>query len=401
MKKYQLSRQYRFLTSEDVSQTNSKIADQLKQGEVFGLINRSSGDCIILNTPMYLFLKEYKTPKKIEEVAAILANTFNSTQQAVLPIVQQFFKEMKQQGIIISPKAVKHTEIIEPYTSGTLLDHYRIEKNLSSNLPIEVYKATNLLSQQNVILKVLRIPSLLGEKKQKKWRKTFKKEFSIQKILRGHPNICQLLELTPDYAVLEWIDGISLRKWVDEGGVFDTSLRQTFLSQILNSYSFMHAKGILHGDIHSSNIFISNNSTIKIIDFDLAHQLTKNNHLPELGGGVPEFIPPENIRFSAFDIVKGKANYRTEVYQLGIIAYWIVYGKLPFTGEIWQDMAADILHKDIDFANLCSNGDEVSPSLVAFLKKSLAKTPDNRFASAIEMSKSFRKISNKNDKILA
>lgn len=391
MGKFQLSKQYRFTTEEDLNESDTTIAAQLKSGERYGLLDTASGECIIINSTMYLFLKEYETPKTLEEVAQFFATTFDSTLEEVLPIVKQFFKEMKEQGVILNPKKVERSETFETYNTGTLIDHYRIEKNLSVNLPLEVYKATNTYSNQIVVLKLLRIPTNLLQKRVELWRKKFRKEFKIQKILRGHPHISNLIDLRLDYAVSEWIEGISLRRRLDEGVAPTVSLRDSLLQQILDAYAFMHHKNILHGDVHFSNILLSNDTTIKIIDFDLAHRLTKKKQTPSVRGGMPDFIPPENIRFDAFEIVKGKANYRTEVYQLGIIAYWMTYGKLPFSGDTWQDLATNILKNDIDFPNESASGDPVSPKMTAFLKKSLDKKPKNRFASAVKMNNAFKK----------
>ena len=222
--------------------------------------------------------------------------------------------------------------------------------------------------------------------------KKFRKEFKIQKILRGHLNICNLLDLKPDYAVSEWIEGISLRRRLDEGVAPSAEEQKILLAQIIETYAFMHNKNILHGDVHYSNILVSNNENIKIIDFDLAHRLTDKHKPPSVRGGMADFIPPENINFSAFDIVKGKANYRTEVYQLGIIAYCITYSQLPFNGETWQELATNILTRDIDFPILSPSGDVVSPKMITFLQKCLEKKPKNRFASAEKMNKAFKKM---------
>ncbi len=392
MRKFQLSKQYRFTTTEDLNESDSTIAVQLKSGECYGLLDTASSECIIINDTMYQFLKQYETPKTLEEVAQFFATTFDSALDEVLPIVKKFFKEMTERGVILNPKKVERSETPEPYTTGTLIDHYRIEKNLSVNLPLEVYKATNTYNNQIVVLKLLRIPTHLSQKHIEVWRKKFRKEFKIQKILRGHPYICNLIELKLDYAVSEWIEGISLRRRLDEGVAPSALLRDSLLQQILETYAFMHYKNILHGDVHFSNILLSNDTMIKIIDFDLAHRLTKKKKSPSVRGGMPDFIPPENIRFDAFEIVKGKANYRTEVYQLGIIAYWMTYGKLPFGGDTWQDLATNILKNGIDFPTLSASGDPVSPKMKAFLEKSLAKKPKNRFTSAIEMNTAFKKI---------
>ncbi len=385
MRKFQLSKQYRFTTEGDLNESDTTIATQLKSGERHGLLDTASGECIIINSTMYLFLKEYETPKTLKEVAHFFAAAFESKFEEVLPIVKQFFKEMKERGVILNPKKVEYSEIPQPYNAGTLIDHYRIEKNLSTNLPLEVYKATDTRTEQLVILKLLRIPTHLSQKRAVQWRKKFRKEFKIQKILRGHSNICNLIDLKLDYAVSEWIEGMSLRRRLDEGIALPAAIRDTLLQQIIEAYAFMHQKNILHGDVHFSNILWLNDTSIKVIDFDLAHQLTKRKKFASVRGGMPDFIPPENIHFHAFEIVKGKANYRTEVYQLGIIAYWMTYGKLPFIGDTWQELATDILKKDIDFPTLSASGDAVSPKMIVFLQKSLAKKPKNRFDSAMEM----------------
>ena len=217
MKKYQLSRQYRFTTDEDINKTDSAIATQLKSGECYGLLDEASSECIIINSTMYLFLKEYETPKTLDEVAQFFSETFDSTLDEVRPIVKQFFTEMKEQGVLTDSQQVEDFEVVNPYLPGTLIDHYRIEKNLTVSLPLEVYEATDTRNNQLVILKLLRTPSFLPPKGIAQWRKRFRKEFKIQKILRGHPHICHLLDLQPDYAVSEWIEGISLRRRLVEG----------------------------------------------------------------------------------------------------------------------------------------------------------------------------------------
>ena len=392
MRKYQLSQQYRLTTAEDIADTESTTTAQLKQGDIYGLIDSASGECLIVNSTMHLFLTQYATPKTLQEVTLVFAELYHATPQEVSPIVEQFFKEMKERGVIVSLKSSEKFEIITAYPVGMLIDGYRIEENLSVNLPLEVYKATDTKTDKPVILKMLRIPTRLSDKWRVQWRENFRKEFDIQKILRGHPHICQLIDLTPDYAVLEWAEGISLGSRLAKGAPLNEALREQILLQLVDSYAFMHTKNILHGDVHARNILVSDAHHIKIIDFDLAHQLTETKAFPLVRGGAPDFVPPENVRFDAFNIVKGKANYRTEVYQLGIIAYWMTYGKMPFTGDVWQDLATNILNKEVDFPSVSSNNDALSLDMRAFLKKCLAKNPKNRFASANEMAKTLKQL---------
>jgi eukaryotic-like serine/threonine-protein kinase len=384
MRKYQLSQQFRLTNAQNTEGTLSANEDAF-----YGLIDTASDECIALNSTMYLFLKQYETPKTLAEIAQFFAESFDATAKEVLPIVRSFFNEMQDKGVIVAPKMVENSEIIAPHAVGTVVDSYRIEENLSVNLPLEVYKATDLKTGEYVILKMLRLPRRLSQKQLERAREKFREEFDIQKILRGCPTICQLLDLTPDYAVLEWFDSTSLRRRLAEPQGIDASLRDNLLTQILDSYAFMHKKNILHGDVHARNILLSDDNQIKIIDFDLAHSLTNQANFPPVGGGAPAFIPPENVQFDAFNIVKGTANYQTEVYQLGIIAYWMTYGKVPFSGETWAILGHHILNAPIDFPTVNSLGDKILLGTRLFLKKSLSRCPQNRFPSAREMREAF------------
>ena len=386
MRKYQLSQQFQLTNAQ-----NTEGSPPSNQDEFYGLIDTASDECVVINSTMHLFLKQYETPKTLTDIAQFFADSFSTTTKEVLPIVRSFFSEMQERGVIVTPKTVGNSEIILPHAIGAVIDAYRIEENLSINLPIEVYKATDLKTGEFVILKMLRLPKKLSKKRQSEARQTSKKEFDIQKILRGCPTVCQLLDLTDDYAVLEWFESTSLRRRLADSESINEVLRDNLLMQILDCYCFMHKKTVLHGDVHARNILLSENNQIKIIDFDLAHLLKNTTDFPPVRGGAPEFIPPENVQFDAFNIVKGTANYQTEVYQLGIIAYWMTYGKVPFSGATWQELGSDILTKPIDFP-LTNGKNKVSLGLRLFLKKSLARNPQNRFASAREMRDDFSLI---------
>ena len=387
MKNYQLSPQYRLTTAEN---TEGSCASH--QGNFYGLIDTASDECVVINSTMHYFLTQYETPKTLTEVAQFFAQTFDATLKEVLPIVRSFFNDMQERDVIITPKSAQNSEIITPYAIGTMIDTYQIDTQLSGNLPLEVYKATDVNTKETVILKVLRLSSKLSKKQREAAQENFQKEFLIQKLLRGCPTICQLLDLTPNYAVLEWFDSTSLRRRLaDEEGI-EATLRDNLLLQILDSYAFMHKKNILHGDVHARNILLSENNQIKIIDFDLGHLLKNTTDFPPVRGGAPEFIPPENVQFDAFEIVQGVANYQTEVYQLGIIAYWMAYGKVPFSGTTWQQLGIDILNKPIVFPLTNKQGEKITLGMRLFLKKCLAKQPHNRFASAKEMRDDFSLI---------
>ena len=152
----------------------------------------------------------------------------------------------------------------------------------------------------------------------------------------------------------------------------------------------MHQKKILHGDIHASNFLIKNDLTVKLIDFDLANRehLLRHEILHE--GGVHEFIAPEKIAINAFEMVKERSDYRSEVYQLGVIFYILVFRDLPFKALSWHELALKIINDEPNyiFENSRKNiaetslNEEIPSIIIDFLKKCLSKNPQNRFENA-------------------
>jgi serine/threonine protein kinase len=112
----------------------------------------------------------------------------------------------------------------------------------------------------------------------------------------------------------------------------------------------------------------------------------------EYHGGVPHFMPPErvydhNIKFS----VK-KGDVKSEIFQLGIIMYQIIYGKNPFTGILWKDLAKSIKNDKPIFDDKTLNGEEIPADLILIISKSLEKKPDNRFESTTTALQELNKI---------
>ena len=237
------------------------------------------------------------------------------------------------------------------------------------------------------------VNALESEKDKKYWTKRFQQEISILKEAQTHPSVCRLLETFKingkTVLVLENIEGGSIKKWLKLNAPVSLEQKIAFLSQILKVYAFFHKKGILHGDIHRSNILIANDLStevstqkIKIIDFDMSyHQPLRKDELV-IEGGVEGYLPPENISNDYFDTVKKCANFRSEVYQLGVIAYTIFYEKMPFEAAKWKDLAKMIRESPPELGLFTEN---TEGGIDSFLSQCLAKNPKKRFISAIQM----------------
>ncbi len=99
-------------------------------------------------------------------------------------------------------------------------------------------------------------------------------------------------------------------------------------------------------------------------------------------GGVLDYIAPEKINSNSFDIAHSRADFCSEVYQIGLIGYIIFFGKLPFDAPTWSALADKITHEVADFTHpICP----IPSQFLQFLQRAMAKNPTQRFASAIEM----------------
>ena len=384
---FRLSPQYQL-----VEKTDIEPITLLEGQEPYILLDNDSEDELLLNTAIYTFLKQFETPTTLYNVTQYFAQQTQATAAEVAPIVLDFFETMRQRHVLI-PAAdyEKRQRRPKPLDIGTDIGGFKIVKSLSLSPPIEVCLAQNTQDQQQFILKILRKPPKLSPKHFAEWQQEFRQEFRIMEKLKGHPHICQLLNLQDDYAVLEYIEGKSLRGMMEDATPPLLSVRLNWLSQIFDALGFIHNKGILHGDLHTSNFLISTDSTVKIIDFDLAC-FAHEAEAEDTGGGIRSFIPPERISTNAFDFVASAPDFRSEVHQIGVVAYFTIYGKLPFEEPTWKRLAQAILENKPVLGDKTPFDEFVPPSVRVFLQKCLEKNPDARFASATEMHRVWQSV---------
>lgn len=147
----------------------------------------------------------------------------------------------------------------------------------------------------------------------------------------------------------------------------------------------MHRNKILHGDIHASNFIIDNNDNIMVIDFGCSQNVSITNNDELKHGGVAFYMPPERISDEIFKKYIAPPTLQSEVYQIGILIYMIIYNKMPFAGLTWKKLANNILNTSPLFLNEINN-EIISNSIISFIQKALNKDYTKRFESANEMS---------------
>ena len=260
---------------------------------------------------------------------------------------------------------------------------YEVEELIGSGGMANVYKAV-MLGRNGpvpagtvVAVKVLRQeythdPELV---------RRFKNESKAISLL-NHPNIVKVYDVSVNdqlqYIVMEYVDGMTLREYLNERGGKLTS-RETvhFISQILKALEHAHANGVVHRDIKPQNIMLLDNGQLRMMDFGIARISRAENQL--LSGktmGSVHYISPEQAKGDETDCT-------SDIYSVGVMMYEMLSGQLPFDAED----AVEVAIKQISDQpkSLHEIAPQVPAALVEITEKAMAKLPQNRYASAREM----------------
>ena len=379
--KYCLSPDFTFVPSNDLMLDDNP--------EATGLRDKKSGEVLVLNPFIASFLKIFETPATLQMAVDFFVVKIQESKKNVKPTIKKFFDSMTQKGVLVKQKDVAKilNKPIMPNGEGQKMGDYFLKKRLGFAPPIDVYLAEK--SEKLYVVKRILFAPNYPPKFIKKDRKIFGYEFKMLKILRGCSGICPLIKFYPkeDFAVIEYFAGVSLEKKIETLEKQLSLLEKIgIFEKILETMAFMHEKGVLHGDLHHGNILVNEYLDIKIIDFDLALHISERKKDKILRGGVKEFIPPERIDLSVFEVVNNPPDFKSEVFQIGIIAYFIFFEKLPFQADTWQDLAHSIIEEKPNFEN-----PDAPLFILKIIRKALRKKRNKRFDSAFQMFKKFKR----------
>lgn len=249
---------------------------------------------------------------------------------------------MVHQGILLKNTSMQESTENEDelvFEIGAVIKHYEIISLITQNRIVELYEAFDKQNQRKVVVKVLR-KTVIRPDKLKETLGFFRQEFNMMRLL-NHPNVCQFVDYQSNdectFGVMEYIEGVSPRKIVLTANI---TLEDRFhiIQQMFDSVAHLHQKGLTHGDIHSSNFMVSDDYILKLIDFGFTHHLIPLADELGIEGGTAGYIPPECIHPNSFEITTQRVDYQGEVFQLGVIAYILLYDKKPFKGLTWQNL---------------------------------------------------------------
>ena len=259
---------------------------------------------------------------------------------------------------------------------GRLLDNrYEILEVLGTGGMAVVYKARCHKLNRLVAIKILKDDFLEDEE----FRRRFHSESQAVAML-SHPNIVSIYDvstsITDDYIVMELIDGITLKQYMEKKGVLNWKETLHFAIQIAKALEHAHSRGIVHRDIKPHNVMVLKNGSVKVTDFGIARMMSKGNTLTKEALGSVHYISPEQAK-------GGRVDNRSDIYSLGVVMYEMMSGRPPYDGE--SPVAVAIKH---------INGGAVMPSVLnpnipggleQVIMKAMAHEPSQRYTSATKM----------------
>ena len=258
---------------------------------------------------------------------------------------------------------------------GKTISHYRIIDKIGQGGMGVVYKAEDTTLHRTVALKFLP-PHLIGATEE---MARFVQEARAAAAL-SHPNICTIYEIDEGaeqpFISMAYIEGKNLKDITADGPLkFDDALR--YASQVARGLEEAHAKGIVHRDIKSANIVVSNKGHAIVMDFGLA-KLQGQAKLTRTGTtvGTASYMSPEQVRGDEVD-------HRSDIWSLGVVLYHMIVGRYPFKGEHQSAMMYSIMNEPHEPLTALRTG--VPMDLERIVDKALAKDPGERYQSVSDM----------------
>src|SRR5215210_197818 len=268
----------------------------------------------------------------------------------------------------------------------TLAGKYRIEERISEGGMGTVYRATHVLMEKTVAVKVLR-PSLAADEK---IVARFSREARAASRI-SHPHALSVTDFGEDengnvFLVMEFLSGKTLKQVIRDGGPLSLTRVVDITRQVGDALNAAHSQGVVHRDLKSDNIMLLDTMTgdhAKVLDFGIAKinepDGTTDTGLtaPNLVIGTPQYMSPEQCAQNA------EIDARSDIYSLGVILYEMLVGHVPFAAD--SPTMVMMKHLQEPVPSVLEEREDVPPSVGRVVARAMAKVPDNRYQNAAEL----------------
>ena len=267
---------------------------------------------------------------------------------------------------------------------GKLLgNRYLIVEKIGEGGMALVYKARCQLLNRYVAVKILR-PEFTADEE---FVQKFKRE-SLAVASLSHSNIVGVYDVGEDdgiyYIVMEYVNGMTLKEYIRNNGSLDYREALNIAAQIATALDHAHKNGVVHRDIKSHNILLTEDMTVKVTDFGIARAATSGT-MTNTGRviGSVHYFSPEQAR-------GGFTDHRTDIYSLGVVLYEMLTGKLPYDAD--SPISIALKHIQDSFVEPSVINHKIPKSVNSIVVKSMEKDMTKRYQSAREMLDDINKV---------
>ena len=265
---------------------------------------------------------------------------------------------------------------MDNYVGKRLDGRYEVQEIIGVGGMSVVYKAYDNVGDRIVAVKILKEEFSNNEE----FKRRFKNESKAIALL-SHPNIVKVYDVNfgekIQYIVMEYIDGITLKEYINKQGAITWNDALFFMTQILRAVQHAHDKGIVHRDIKPQNIILLSTGDIKVTDFGIARfSRSETRTLTEQAIGSVHYIAPEQAKGERTD-------EKADIYSLGVVLYEMLAGDVPFEAE--NAVSVALMQLQADAKRLTDINPDIPLGLEQICIRAMQKNPAERYQTATEM----------------
>ena len=265
---------------------------------------------------------------------------------------------------------------MDNYVGKRLDGRYEVQEIIGVGGMSVVYKAYDNVGDRIVAVKILKEEFSNNDE----FKRRFKNESKAIALL-SHPNIVKVYDVNfgekIQYIVMEYIDGITLKEYINKQGAITWNDALFFMTQILRAVQHAHDKGIVHRDIKPQNIILLSTGDIKVTDFGIARfSRSETRTLTEQAIGSVHYIAPEQAKGELTD-------EKADIYSLGVVLYEMLAGDVPFEADSAVSVA--LMQLQADAKRLTDINPDIPLGLEQICIRAMQKNPADRYQTATEM----------------
>ncbi len=258
------------------------------------------------------------------------------------------------------------------------IGRYRVLGELGRGGMSVVYHGLDTRLERHVAIKVLHSHLAADQSSRERFLQEAKAVARLH-----HPHIIEIHDFSesaegPSYLVCEYVDGRTLRKFMEDTGIFFAEVAAVLMLPVCRAVAHAHSLGVIHRDLKPENIMVTEGGQIKLMDFGIAKILDQSKQMTLTGSlvGSPAHMSPEQLEGRNVD-------FRSDVFSLGTIMYWLATGKLPFEGRTPHQVIKNIVEGR--YPDPLQVNPTVGEGLARIIRRALSTDPGQRQQSSDEL----------------